>query len=81
MTSILDNSVRSYFDATSIRTITGTLGLLVAAILIALLCEREVLSVVRAKRRSRLIAVEAVLIPLAAAFLIVVVLRFDRLSV
>jgi hypothetical protein len=82
MTSIIDRSLRSYFHGTSIRTITGTLGLVVTVVLIALLCEREVLSMAFAgRRRQRLAAVEAILLPLVVAFVVIVVIRFRRLSI
>jgi hypothetical protein len=63
---------------------TGTFGLVVTGATVALLVARQVLSAAWVGRddvRARLRALDVVLLALVVAFVAVVVVRFDRLSV
>lgn len=68
-------------DATSVRSVTGSLGLLATVVLIGLLVEHEVVSAMAPGRRSgHRRAVQLLIVPLLAAFAVVVVVRFKWLS-
>ena len=68
-------------DATSVRSVTGSLGLLATVVLIGLLVEHEVVSAMAPGRRSgHRRAVELLIVPLLVAFAVVVVVRFKWLS-
>jgi cytochrome c oxidase subunit IV len=80
MTPLLDRTVQRYLDTASIRDVTASIGILVTALLIAILCEREVVSAALAHwRRARLAAVDAVVVPLVVTFVVIVVARFQGL--
>lgn len=66
---------------TSVRSVTGSLGLLVTAVLIGLLVEHEVVSAVAPGRRpGHRRAVEVAIVALLIAFAAVVIVRFKWLS-
>ena len=68
-------------DATSVRSVTGSVGLLATVLLIGLLVEHEVVSAVSPGRRSNhRRAVQLLIVPLLVAFAVVVVVRFKWLS-
>ena len=68
-------------DATSVRSVTGSLGLLATVLLIGLLVEHEVVSAMAPGRRSaHRRAVQLLIVPLLVAFAVVVVVRFKWLS-
>jgi hypothetical protein len=68
-------------DATSVRSVTGSIGLFATVVLLGLLVEHEVVSAMAPGRRTghrRL--VELLIVPLLLAFAVVVVVRFKWLS-
>lgn len=68
-------------DATSVRSVTGSLGLLATVVLLGLLIEHEVVSAVAPGRRTgHRRAVEVLIVSLLAVFAAVVVVRFKWLS-
>lgn len=74
-------SVLARIDAASVRSFTGTVGLLATIVLVGLLVEHEVASAMAPARRSgHRRAVELLIVPLLVAFVAVVVVRFKWLS-
>lgn len=68
-------------DAASVRSVTGSLGLFATVLLIGLLVEHEVVSAMAPGCRSgHRRAVQLLIVPLLAAFVVVVVVRFKWLS-
>lgn len=68
-------------DATSVRSVTGSLGLLATVVLLGLLIEHEVVSAVAPGRRTgHRRVVELLIVSLLAVFAAVVVVRFKWLS-
>jgi hypothetical protein len=68
-------------DATSVRSVTGSVGLFATVLLLGLLAEHEIVSAMAPGRRSgHRWAVEALIVPLLVAFAVVVVVRFKWLS-
>jgi hypothetical protein len=68
-------------DATSVRSVTGSVGLFATVVLLGLLIEHEVVSAMAPGRRTGHRRVVALLIvPLLLAFAAVVVVRFKWLS-
>ncbi|MEW6155429.1 MAG: hypothetical protein AB1673_15810 [Actinomycetota bacterium] len=81
MSSLLDSSAIEYFAASPVRTVSVTAGLLIGTVLLVLLAQREVLGAARGEHGpGRLRAADAVSLPLFVAFVAVVVVRFDQLS-
>jgi hypothetical protein len=73
--------VLSRMDATSVRSVTGSLGLLATVVLLGLLIEHEVVSAVAPGRRTgHRRVVELLIVSLLAVFAAVVVVRFKWLS-
>jgi phosphoglycerol transferase MdoB-like AlkP superfamily enzyme len=79
MSSMFDRSLLDYLSASSVAAVTGTLGLLLTAVALVLLGERELLGP-SPTRRHRLLVLDAVVAPLLVAFVAVVVVRFNRMS-
>ena len=68
-------------DATSVRSVTGSLGLLATVVLLGLLIEHEVVSAAAPGRRTgHRRVVELLIVSLLAVFAAVVVVRFKWLS-
>lgn len=68
-------------DATSVRSVTGSLGLLATVVLLGLLIEHEVVSAMAPGRRTgHRRVVELLIVSLLAVFAAVVVVRFKWLS-
>ena len=75
------NVLLARLTQTSVRSVTGTLGLLATAVLIGLLVEHEMVSAVAPGRRSwHRRVVELAIVPLLAVFAAVVIVRFKWLS-
>jgi hypothetical protein len=68
-------------DATSVRSVTGSIGLFATVVLLGLLIEHEVVSAMAPGRRTgHRRVVELLILPLLLAFAVVVVVRFKWLS-
>ena len=68
-------------DATSVRSVTGSIGLFATVVLLGLLVEHEVVSAMAPGRRTgHRRVVELLIVPLLLAFAVVVVVRFKWLS-
>jgi hypothetical protein len=68
-------------DAASVRSVTGSLGLLATAVLLGLLLEHEIVSAVAPRWRRHRRIVELLVVPLLVVFAAVVVARFTWLTV
>lgn len=69
-------------NATSVRSVTETVGLSATLLLVGLLVEHEIATAMAPGRRSgHRRAVEVLIAPLLVAFAVVVVVRFKWLSV
>ena len=79
MSSLFDRSLLDYLSTSTVAVVTGSVGILVTVLAVVLLAERELVGASPSRRR-RLIALDAVLVPLLVAFVAVVVTRFHGMS-
>ena len=83
MSSIFDRTLLDYLTSTSVAAVTGAAGLMVTALAILLLAEREVLGAgpgADCARRRRVLVIDAVVAPLLVAFVAVVIVRFHGMA-
>jgi hypothetical protein len=73
--------VLARINTASVRSVTGTVGLLATVALLGLLVEHEIVTAMAPeRRRGHRRVVELLIVPLLVAFVAVVVVRFKWLS-